>query len=53
MTDIYDIKHQQPGQEVLRVENFSDNMNYQDISFNVREGEILGFLAWSDQDEAS
>lgn len=44
MTDIYDIKHQQPGQEVLRVENFSDNMNYQDISFNVREGEILGFF---------
>ena len=40
MTDIYDINHQQPGQELLRIENFNDNINYHDISFNVREGEI-------------
>lgn len=44
MTDIYDIKHQEPGKEVLRVENFTNNINYHDISFDVKEGEILGFF---------
>ena len=44
MTDIYDIKHQEAGKEVLRVENFTNNINYHDISFDVKEGEILGFF---------
>ncbi len=44
MTDIYDIKHQVAGKEVLRVENFTNNINYHDISFDVKEGEILGFF---------
>lgn len=43
MSNIYDIKHQELGEEVLRVENFSDSAHFEDISFSLRKGEILGF----------
>lgn len=44
MSNIYDIKHQELGEEVLRVENFSDSTHFQDISFSLHKGEILGFM---------
>ena len=44
MTDIYDINHQVAGDELLRVENFGNGVNYNNISFNIKEGEILGFF---------
>ena len=42
-TDIYDIEHFAPGQELLRVENFTDSKHFKNINFNLRAGEILGF----------
>lgn len=44
MTDIYDIKHFEPGDELLRVENFSDSKHFHDINFTLHRGEILGFV---------
>ena len=44
IADIYDIKHAEPGDEVLRVEGLARDDMFQDISFNVRSGEILGFF---------
>lgn len=44
MSDIYNIKHQETGEEVLRVENFSDSTHFKDINFTVHKGEILGFV---------
>ena len=44
MSDIYNIKRQEPGEEVLRVENFSDSSHFKDINFNLKKGEILGFV---------
>lgn len=44
MSDIYNIEHFEPGDELLRVENFSDSSNFHDISFTLRRGEILGFV---------
>ena len=44
MSDIYNIGHQKPGEEVLRVENFSDSSHFKDINFNLKKGEILGFV---------
>lgn len=44
MSDIYSIKRQEPGEEVLRVENFSDSSHFKDINFAVHKGEILGFV---------
>ena len=43
MSDIYNIKRQEPGEEVLRVEDFSDSSHFKDINFSVHKGEILGF----------
>ena len=43
MTNIYDIQHQQPGKELLRIENFSDEKHFNGINFTLHEGEILGF----------
>lgn len=44
MSDIYNIAHQNPGEEVLRLENFSDTHHFKDISFSLHKGEILGFF---------
>ena len=44
MSDIYNIKHFKPGDELLRVENFSDSSHFRDISFTLHRGEILGFV---------
>lgn len=44
MSDIYNIRHFDAGEELLRVENFSDSKHFQDISFTVHKGEILGFF---------
>ncbi|QAT49100.1 sugar ABC transporter ATP-binding protein [Caproiciproducens sp. NJN-50] len=44
MSDIYDIKHQEIGEEVLRVENFSDSDHFKEVSFSLHRGEILGFM---------
>ena len=43
MTDIYNIEHFEPGEELLRVENFSDEKNFKNISFKLHKGEIVGF----------
>lgn len=44
MTDIYNIEHFEPGEELLRVENFTDTKHFRDISFKLHRGEILGFV---------
>ena len=44
MSDIYNIEHFKPGEELLRVENFSDSSHFRDISFTLHRGEILGFV---------
>lgn len=44
MSDIYDIEHQKAGEEVLRVEHFSDSTHFRDVSFSLHKGEILGFM---------
>lgn len=44
MSDIYDIKHFEPGEEVLRVKNFGDGKHFENIDFSVHKGEILGFF---------
>lgn len=43
MVDIYNIEHQKPGKELLRVENLSGE-KFKDVSFSLHEGEILGFF---------
>lgn len=43
MTDIYDIEHFEPGDELLRVEGFTDSKHFQDVSFTLHAGEIVGF----------
>lgn len=42
-TDIYNIRHFEQGEELLRVENFSDTKHFKDVSFTLHKGEILGF----------
>lgn len=44
MSDIYDIRHFEPGEELLRVENFGDDHHFRNIDFSVHRGEILGFF---------
>ena len=44
MSDIYNIKHLDPGKELLRVENFSDTNHFKNIHFEVHAGEIVGFV---------
>lgn len=44
MSDIYDIKRFEPGEELLRVENFGDGQHFNNIDFSVHKGEILGFF---------
>lgn len=43
MADIYNIKHQEPGEELLRVENLCGE-KFVDVSFDLHKGEILGFF---------
>ncbi|MDD3428470.1 MAG: sugar ABC transporter ATP-binding protein [Oscillospiraceae bacterium] len=43
MADIYNIQRQNPGQELLRVENLS-NSNFTDVNFSLHKGEILSFF---------
>ena len=43
LSDIYNIKRQKPGKEILRVENFSDSKHFRNINFNLHAGEIIGF----------
>lgn len=42
-TDIYNIEHFAPGEELLRVENFTDSKHFKNINFSLHAGEILGF----------
>ncbi len=42
-TDIYNIQHFEQGEELLRVENFSDSKHFHNVSFTLHKGEILGF----------
>ena len=44
MTDIYNIEHFKPGEELLRVEGLSDETHFKDISFSLHKGEIIGFF---------
>jgi ribose transport system ATP-binding protein len=41
--DLYPPKSSHSGEEILRVESFSNPPRYQDVSFTLRKGEILGF----------
>lgn len=44
VSDIYNIRHFEPGEELLRLENFSDEHHFHDIGFTLHRGEILGFF---------
>ena len=45
MSNLYDIRHMsEPGEEVLRLENFRDGKHYTDVGFSLRKGEILGMF---------
>lgn len=41
--DIYNIDHVEPGEEILKVEGLSHPKYFQDITFTLKAGEILGF----------
>ena len=41
-TDIYNIRHFDTDEELLRVENFSDSKHFKNINFTLHKGEILG-----------
>ena len=43
LADIYPKREASVGEESIRVEGFSNGRVYQDISFSVRKGEVLGF----------
>ena len=43
LTEIYPEKHNQLGDEILRVEELSQKGVFENISFTLRKGEILGF----------
>lgn len=43
LTEIYPKVHAEFGEEVLRVEGFSHPTEFENVSFHVRRGEILGF----------
>ncbi len=42
--DMYSIQHFEPGEKVLQVQGLSKEGKFDDISFDVRSGEILGFF---------
>ena len=43
-TDIYNIEHFEPGEELLRIENFTDSKHFKDIRLSLHKGEILGLF---------
>ena len=43
MVDIYNIQHQKPGDEILKVCNLYGE-KFKDVSFSLHKGEILGFF---------
>ena len=43
MTQFYPPKSTHIGEEIFRVENFSDGKRFVDMSFTLRRGEVLGF----------
>jgi ribose transport system ATP-binding protein len=42
--DIYNIQHQKPLKEIMRVEGLTTKGKFEDISFSISGGEILGFF---------
>lgn len=44
VTEMYNIDHQIIGKELLKLENFTRNHVFEDISFSVHEGEIFGLF---------
>ena len=42
--DMYSIQHFEPGEKVLEVKNLSKNGRFENINFELRKGEILGFF---------
>ncbi|MDC7225919.1 MAG: sugar ABC transporter ATP-binding protein [Spirochaetales bacterium] len=44
ITEMYNIGHQSPGDDVIRVKNLTREGNFQNISFDVKAGEIFGFF---------
>ncbi len=43
LTDMFPKTYYEPGEELLRVENFSDGRHFFDVSFTVHAHEMLGF----------
>ncbi len=43
LTSYYERDFAEPGEEVLRVENITDNKRVFNVSFNLKKGEIIGF----------
>lgn len=43
LTEIYPERHNRPGEEILKVEKLSQGGVFENISFTLRKGEILGF----------
>lgn len=43
LTEIYPDRSNKPGEVILKVENFSQEGVFEDVSFEVRKGEIVGF----------
>ena len=43
LTNYYTREYQEPGEEVLRCEHISDGNMVQDVSFDLKKGEIIGF----------
>ena len=44
MSDIYNIEHFEPGEELMRLENFSDSRHFHDIGLSLHKGEIVGLF---------
>jgi len=42
--DMYSIRHLKPGEKVLEVKDFSKKGKFENISFELHKGEILGFF---------
>lgn len=43
LTEIYPVKRNVPGETILKVQNLKQEGVFEDISFEARKGEILGF----------
>ncbi|MCR5411169.1 MAG: sugar ABC transporter ATP-binding protein [Lachnospiraceae bacterium] len=43
LQNYYERDFQEPGEEVLKVENITDGKRVFDVSFNLKKGEIIGF----------